>query len=158
MIFEAIAIGLPAMGLAAFTFNKIFHEDPHSVWFKQRYHEGASSEEIQRESTMRLTMAQMRRQVSDAVLQRPGDAEQIRAEATEHAAYLVGRLHGTGAGKQFAAVCAGLHERDILYPDALAAARAADPIWQEIEAEAKNPQRYDHVAAEDYRAAFTDLR
>lgn len=158
MIFETIAIGLPALGLAAWALNKMLPEDPHSVWFQQRYHEGASSEDMQREMTMRLTMAQLRRAVSDAVLKRPADAAQIRAEGIEHHAYIVSSLHGTPAGKHFATVCSGLHDREILYPDALAAARAADPIWQEIEAEAKNPPRYDRVAAEDWRAAFTDLR
>jgi hypothetical protein len=150
---EWIALGGAAVAAGGFALTRLLPEEPYLAFRRQRLREGATHPQIEVEIALRLHMATLRRQASDAVLLRPDAHKQLLAEAITHHAFQIEGMHGKAAGDLFVAVCNGLRDDEILYADALAAVQAAHPLPDMGTLMAGHDPRWK----EDYHAAFRDV-
>lgn len=126
-------------------------------WRDGRIAEGATPEQLEIETAQRLAMARMRRLASEAVLTRPADYKQIIQEAIAHHAAGLESMHGKESAAVFAQACTALRDDEILYPDALAAAHAHDPVVAEMEMDMLRERRKKPEYDADFLAAYTDI-
>lgn len=150
---EWIALGYAVVAGGALVLPHLVKQDPYIAFRDKRLREGATNEQVAVETALRLAMARLRRQASDAVLLRPDAHKEIIADGIAHHAFLLERIHGKPACDLFVAVCNGLEDREILYPDALAAVKAANPLPDMETLMAGHDPRWQ----EDYQAAFRDV-